>query len=251
MWNFNHIFGLASARYFKWAAADDICAPTFLERCVEVLDGNPEVVWCYTQAAKIDQFGDLMTEDPEEGRDSAGVVHTTEAGLPRRHHDSSKPHRRFQGVLLGTSWAADFFGVIRSEVLRRTNLMPYCYGGEKVLTAELALHGPCHEIPETLFFTRIHQAASGNDNSAAAQRSFNVPKSRSQSESTRLKLLAAYVRAVHNTRLTIGQRAGCWSVILRYLFQVKKWKRVFQNLMTGSGVGNRKLRPTASAGGTM
>jgi glycosyltransferase involved in cell wall biosynthesis len=250
MWNFNHVVGLARGRYFKWAAHDDICAPTFLERCVEALDDIPEIVACYTQAAKIDRTGRRVSEDPEEGLGPRGVVHTTEAGFPRKYHDSSHPHRRFQGVLLGTHWAVDFFGVIRTDVLRQTLLIPYCYGGEKVLTAELALHGPFHEIPETLFFTRVHSAASGNDNSASAQRSFNAPKASRLSEFTRLKLLIGYVRAVQNTKLGLGERFKCWLVILRYLLQVNKWKRIFRNLLSGAGVGNRKLRPASMKGAT-
>jgi len=248
MWNFNHVVGLARGEYFKWAAHDDICAPTFLERCVEALDDKPEIVWCHTQGAKIDPSGKRVTEDPEEGRGPKGVVHSTEAGFPRQYHDCSAPSRRFQGVLLGTSWAVDFFGVIRTDVLRRTLLVPHCYGGEKVLTAELALHGPSHEIPETLFSTRIHSAASGSDNSTSAQRSFNDPKPSKRPERTRLRLLVGYVKAVQNTKLSFGDRLKCWLVILRYLFQVTKWKKVLRNLLSGAGVGNRKLRPAPVKG---
>jgi len=250
MWNFNHVVGLARGRYFKWAAHDDICDPTFLERCVDVLDQDSETVWCYTQSAKIDPLGRRMTEDPEEGTGARGVVHTSEAGFPRRHHDSSSPHERFLGVLLGPSWAADFFGVIRTDVLRQTRLIPHCYGGEKVLTAELALHGPSYEIPETLFFTRVHAAASGNDNSASAQRSFNASRASRRSEFTRLTLLLGYVKAVRNANLGLGESVKCWFVILRYLFQLNKWKKVFSNLLNGAGVGNRKLHPASIKGTT-
>lgn len=250
MWNFNHVVGLARGRYFKWAAHDDVCAPTFLERCVEALDDKTDIVWCHTQGAKIDPSGQPVSVDPEEGRGPKGVVHSTEAGFPRQYHDCPSPSRRFQGVLLGTSWAVDFFGVIRTDVLRRTLLIPHCYGGEKVLTAELALHGPSHEIPETLFFTRVHPAASGSDNSASAQRSFNAPAASRRSEHTRLRLLLGYTRAVQNTKLSFGDRVKCWFVILRYLFQVKKWTRILRNLLSGAGVGNRKLRPASIRGTT-
>ena len=36
--NFNQVFRLSSGEFFKWAAYDDLCAPDFLFRCVEVLD---------------------------------------------------------------------------------------------------------------------------------------------------------------------------------------------------------------------
>lgn len=238
MWNFNETFRRSRAPYFKWAAHDDTCAPTYLQRCVEVLDSRPELAWCYAQSAKIDQLGQLVTHDPEEGFGPAGITHTRQAGLPRRGHDSPRPHKRLQGVLLGTSWSADFFGLIRADILRRTCLIPFCYGGEKVLTAELSLHGPCSEIPETLLFTRVHPAASGSDNSAAAQSTFN--NRRRKFEFTRLKLLAGFVRAVQHTELSIPERLRCWGVLLQYVLQVKKWQHVARNLLTGEGVGHRK-----------
>ncbi len=40
-WNYNRVVDLARGTYFKWAAHDDLCAPTYLERCVEVLDRDP------------------------------------------------------------------------------------------------------------------------------------------------------------------------------------------------------------------
>ena len=36
--NYNRVFELSSGEYFKWAAHDDLCAPEFLGRCVDVLD---------------------------------------------------------------------------------------------------------------------------------------------------------------------------------------------------------------------
>src|SRR5687768_11755331 len=42
--NFNNVFRLSSGRYFKWAASDDVCAPDFLSRCVEILDRDASIV---------------------------------------------------------------------------------------------------------------------------------------------------------------------------------------------------------------
>ena len=40
--NFNRVFELSRGQYFKWASHDDLCEPTCLERCVEVLEHQPE-----------------------------------------------------------------------------------------------------------------------------------------------------------------------------------------------------------------
>ena len=52
--NYNYTVELAKGEYFKWAAHDDLCAPTFLERCVGVLDSRPEVATCYTRTQYVD-----------------------------------------------------------------------------------------------------------------------------------------------------------------------------------------------------
>jgi glycosyltransferase involved in cell wall biosynthesis len=48
-WNFNHVFKLSSGKYFKWAAHDDVIAPDFPLKCVEVLERDPSVVLCHFQ----------------------------------------------------------------------------------------------------------------------------------------------------------------------------------------------------------
>jgi GT2 family glycosyltransferase len=62
--NYNKTFELARGDYFKWAAHDDICAPTFLQRCVEALDNCPEVVLAFTRANAIDIQGEIVREYP-------------------------------------------------------------------------------------------------------------------------------------------------------------------------------------------
>ncbi len=52
--NFNQVFELSSGEYFKWIAHDDLCAPEFLERCVEVLDQDPSIVLCFARPKAID-----------------------------------------------------------------------------------------------------------------------------------------------------------------------------------------------------
>ena len=48
MANFNFVAKEARGEYFKWAAADDLCAPQFIEKCIEVLDRDSELAWCHS-----------------------------------------------------------------------------------------------------------------------------------------------------------------------------------------------------------
>ncbi len=51
---------LSRGEYYKLAAHDDVCAPDFLEKCVEVLDRDPSVVLCYPKTKIIDENGNFL-----------------------------------------------------------------------------------------------------------------------------------------------------------------------------------------------
>ena len=55
------MLGLARFPYFKWAAADDLCGPTFLSRCLEqMIDGGEGTVIAYPETTLIDVDGARM-----------------------------------------------------------------------------------------------------------------------------------------------------------------------------------------------
>lgn len=241
IWNFNHVFEQSRGEYFKWAAYDDICSPTFLARCVELLRNNPSIVWCHTRSAKIDQHGRKLSRYFTLANGSLFPTHSTDEGHPRDHHQSSRPHKRFQGVLLGTKWCVDSYGLFRANVLRRTRmLLPY-YGAEKVLIGEVSLMGRYHEVPETLFFQRIHTEAAGSLPSATQQQTFMNSTGRRHCAFTRLQLLKGHVGAILHTDLSAADHARCFIVILKYLLQVKKWKGIMSKSLTGAGIGGENL----------
>lgn len=144
--NFNRAFELATGAYFKWAAHDDLCAPEFLQRCVEVLDGDPSVVLCYSKIEIIDGQGE---------------------SLPRPYDvklrtDSPRPAVRYREIVRGATGHLCFevFGLIRSASLAKTGLMGNFPHGDGVLLAQLALRGRFVEVPEALFFPRRHSEQS-------------------------------------------------------------------------------------------
>ena len=174
--NFNKVFEISDAPYFKWAAVDDQCDPTYLEKAVRVLDSNPDVVWCHSRSSHIDASGHLL-EDP----DSLNVSYV--------EREADTPNARFKAVLLGEKGSLDSYGLMRSNVLRETPLyLPY-YGPEKVLMAELAILGRYKEIPEILFFPRVVAEGSGNVQSAAEQQAFADTQTTHVFQLTRLRFL--------------------------------------------------------------
>jgi len=141
--NFNRVFELACGEYFKWAAHDDVMAPEFLSKCVEVLDQNREVVLCFPKSRIMDQNGKFLGVHPFKA----------EATSP-------EPHIRFRNLALNPDTAFQVFGLMRADVARKTALIGNYPASDLVFLAELALHGPFYEVPEPLFFPRYHPEQS-------------------------------------------------------------------------------------------
>jgi glycosyltransferase involved in cell wall biosynthesis len=140
--NFNRVFALCKGKYFKWAAYDDLIAPDFLAKCVEILERDPSVVLCHSQTKIINDRGDIL-QDYKIKLDTS----------------SAKPQERFQ-ALLNYHISVQCFGVVRVSALKKTRLMgKYSYADEIILL-RLALIGRFYEIPEFLFFYRQHPQQS-------------------------------------------------------------------------------------------
>src|SRR5260370_2197817 len=56
-WNARRVYELATGKYFKWAAADDLLEPDLMRRCVEILESDPDCVVAYARTKQIDENG--------------------------------------------------------------------------------------------------------------------------------------------------------------------------------------------------
>ena len=144
--NFNHVFLLSTAKYFKWASADDVCAPEHLERCIEILDRDSTAVLAHPRTRFVDEDG-LQIEMEDAGWD-----------LP-----SELAYDRLRYVIFAGHWANAQYGLIRVDALSKTRLIPSYPGGDYRLLGELSLLGKFIQIPDYLFFRRIHRGASSQN----------------------------------------------------------------------------------------
>jgi glycosyltransferase involved in cell wall biosynthesis len=156
--NFNRVFQLATAEYYKLANADDVCAPTLVERCAAVLDAHPEAVLCYARTTLIDEAG--------------AVIGAYDDGLDVR---SPRVAERFRAALYGIGLVNVFQGLIRAGALRKTSLMGSYLASDVLLVETLTLHGQFHELPERLFFRRLHASAASGLRSPASRLDYIDP----------------------------------------------------------------------------
>src|SRR5690606_6627466 len=52
--NYNQLFHQSTGKYFRWHNADDLCSPLSHEKCLAVLEANPDVAMCYGKTDIID-----------------------------------------------------------------------------------------------------------------------------------------------------------------------------------------------------
>lgn len=143
--NFNRAFELSVADYFKWASSNDIIAPTFLERCIEVLDEESDVVVAAPKTQIID------------GNDEV-VEHCSED----MHLCEDDPFDRFTAFLDRVRLNNLEQALMRSDVVRKTSLQAVYPGSDTIMMAEMAARGKVHQIPEFLLSRRIVRSSTTN-----------------------------------------------------------------------------------------
>jgi hypothetical protein len=244
VWNYNRLLDLARGEYFKWSSHDDVHAPTFLEKCLGVLQSRMDVAWCLCRIALIDEDGQPVASNINAfggtGDQTPRVEHSLDAQsspLTKYSRSSEKPHQRFDGVILSSSWGVDCYALMRTATLRKTRGFLATYGSEKTLLAELAMHGKYAEAPETLFFVRIHPQASGRHKSVKEQQAHVGPRRGSRWIHPRLQMLFDYVTAIWRAPIGLGDKMRCHWTIVKYMFQVQKWRRVLRSIVRGTGTG--------------
>jgi glycosyltransferase involved in cell wall biosynthesis len=144
VWNFNAVFERARGEYFKWWAYDDLCEPTYVAKCVDVLERDPTVCLCFARTTIIDEHG-RRVQDYDDQMDLRSFL----------------PELRFRQMLFRRAKQCNAqFGVIRASVLERTPLLGRYAASDDILLTELALRGRIYQIPENLFLRRDHPRTS-------------------------------------------------------------------------------------------
>lgn len=203
--NFHRVFELSRGKYFKWAAHDDLCKPTFLERCVNILEHDPSVVLCSSETGRIDW---------------AGNEQTPKRDCPRPL-DSWKVSDRFAAIVLQTFWSYEFFGLIRSTVLHKINLQRINYGSDRVILAELSLQGRFAYVPETLFFRRFHLKQSTCMQSAKERQQWHSGDRKRNLFWERGSV--GFAQAVLQAPITNLERVQCMGIVVRYVTRTSNW----------------------------
>ena len=201
--NHNLLVPLARGRYFKWASHDDLYDPDLLRLCVEALEERPDVVLAHSWDAIIDDHGEVVREVPYE-----------------LDTDDPRPAVRLRSLLY-VPGGNDFYGVMRTDMLRRVRPHDTYYNADRTFVAELVLQGPFYQVPKTLYFRRDHPGRASRAGDRRARAVALGPRRANRWRNPMLLMYAQYVlgfvSAVWRAPLSGPDRARCFLEIAGWL----------------------------------
>jgi|CXWL01.1.fsa_nt_gi glycosyltransferase involved in cell wall biosynthesis len=203
--NSNKVFELSKGEYFRWASHDDVSSIHLLERCVAVLDSKPDVVLCYGKTVLIDPDGGKISAY-EDGHD-----------LPMQ-----SPAERYVTYFERAGLCNLPYGLIRSAELKRTRLFCDLAVSDLLLMGELALYGKFIEIPEELFFRRMHPTAGSLARSEKAlEEVYGKELANRQGRFARCKRFTYEMAAVNRAPIALREKGK----IIFWLLRQIVWSR--------------------------
>lgn len=137
--NENYLAVLRAARgtYFKWASSNDLCARSFIEKCVDALEKDHAAVLACPRAGIFDSSPDAIQP------------YASDLALT-----SDSPAQRFLDLQNGMGLNNAINGVIRRDALMRTRLGNFLRA-DIILAAELSVLGKFLLVDDVLFFRRM------------------------------------------------------------------------------------------------
>jgi glycosyltransferase involved in cell wall biosynthesis len=201
--NHNLLVPLARGRYFKWASHDDVYAPTLLEKCIALLEADPDIVLAHSWDAVVDDAGAVIRSAPYE-----------------LDTDDPDPAVRLRS-LLRTPGGNDFYGVIRTDVLRRLGAHRSYYNADRTFMAGLVLQGRFRQVPEVLYHRRDHPGRASRAGGPRDQAVALDPRRAAPLRHVLPVMYAEYVggmvKAVLQAPLSPRDRARCLEEVASWL----------------------------------
>ena len=215
--NCRRVYELATGKYFKQAAVDDLLEPDFLRQCVDILERDPGCVLVCAATKEIDENGIFIKN------------YVTPMRL-----DSTDPAARFRDMMLIPCWSYQVFGVMRMSALRQIPPQGCYVNADTVLLARMALLGRFHEIPEHLFISRHHRGQSSKTLPPRLQQPRRIrltnrysrrlpglewwdPSKARAITFPEFRLFREYFMSIYRAPLGTGLKLRCYSLLLPYI----------------------------------
>ena len=199
--NFNRVFQLAEGRYFRWSSADDFVSRGVVRRCVEVLERDPRAILAYPETVLVNGEGEIIRRHDE----GSGWV-------------ASSPAERFRFSL--TRWWELVnlpYGIMRSKVLERTELLKPYPSSDVLLVASLAVRGEFRLVEGEHLYRRLHERISAALD-PQEQATFFEPERETPFRDRFLRLFADHARLIWSAPVDTGQKLSMAGALLRHTY---------------------------------
>lgn len=215
--NYNRVFEFSSGEYFKWADYDDLIAPDCIAQCLNVLENHPEVSVCFPRAKVIDETGTVL-EDYDPLPDTS----------------SHEPNVRFGNLLLSNdNRVVQASGLMRASMVKKSVMHGSYPCSDEVFLAHMALLGTFYEIPDRLFFVRLHPRQSTRG-VLASERSRVVFFDTSLKDKVVLIKWLYFkdcLRAIRTSPIGFYQRLRCYLHMMRWLLMPHNFRSMVKDML--------------------
>jgi Glycosyl transferase family 2 len=219
-WNHRRVYSMATGKYFKQAAHDDFCRPTFFETCIRALEKDPGLTVAYTRTQVVNADGEFLEN--------------YECSMNTDHDD---PVVRFADLVLVGHRCFQIFGIHRRSALQKLPPQGSFAHADRILLAQLGLLGRFYEAPERLFISTRHDGQSvWTMPTRTESKSFRLTRkpgtlpsldwwdpSRSKAITfPELNAFRKYCESIRDSPLTLSQKTRAYGVMTRW---VAKYRR--------------------------
>ena len=201
--NFNSLLDLARGKYFRWAAHDDVCAPKYLQECMNIIEHVPNVAIAHSQCAEID-------------------IHGTPKGvyLYDKSFAEKKPAERLKRHLETPHMCTMIFGLMHTDMIKKTPLLEAFLGSDRNLIGELLLQGKVVASSEVLFYRRDHPDTSVHQFVQQQNEKGYVawfdPEKESDRFTPMIDSIEAYQDAINRSDLSFWDKRRCRKVLSQW-----------------------------------
>ncbi len=209
--NLNRVIAQSTGKYFMRMSDDDVRAPSYISKCVALLEANDQAVLShsYTGAfyGEMDNVLSVLTHDSMEN------IHS--------------PGKRFVEAIKNLP-ASAIDGIIRMETLKtKAREMGDYISADIVLTGELSLHGEFVQVPEILFWRSGKKVLPGPK---AIHGIYKIGKKRTMFHYPFLTLIAQHIKSIFRSPIPATTRP-----LLVIALLLNEMKLVFAKLLFRTG----------------
>jgi glycosyltransferase involved in cell wall biosynthesis len=229
-WNVRRVYELATGKYFKQAAHDDMIQPDYLRLCVDALEADDSLVVAHSLTRVIDENGQFIENYDDRLRTS-----------------SLDPVVRARDLLLTGHRCYPIFGLIRLDALHKLPPQGSYAHSDRVLLLQLGLLGRYTEVPEYLFISTRHSGQSvwtfpertKAKGFRLTRRSGTLPAMEWWDPTKAKKIVfpewnvaKEFLLSVAHAPLTPWQRLRCYGLVVRWM--LKYHRRMAKDLLVAA-----------------